>query len=92
MLETDNLNINNGIFQGVSFSSLLFCISQISVSIEPKNTDYGWKTKIITHLLYMDDSKWLCKKWWLLGFSKHCKRFSDKICLQFGLENVQKAR
>ena len=42
MLKTNNLNIDNGIFQGDSIS--LFSIDLIPLSIELKNIDYGYKT------------------------------------------------
>ena len=39
MLETYNLNINDGIFHRDSLSPLLFCIALIPFFIELKNTD-----------------------------------------------------
>ena len=63
MLRTNNLNINNGIFQGNWLSPLLFRIALIPVSIELKNKKYGYKieTKKITHLFYMDHLKFYKK-------------------------------
>ena len=44
ILETNNLNINNGIFHGDSLSPLPFCITRIFLSVEHKNTAYGYKS------------------------------------------------
>ena len=44
VLKTNNLNINNGIFQGDLLSPLLFCTELILLSIELKHTKYGNKT------------------------------------------------
>ena len=46
MLKINNLNINNGILQGDSLSPL-FCITLITLDIEFKNIDYGFKTNIL---------------------------------------------
>ena len=56
IFETNNLNINNGVFQGDSLS-ILFCIDLIFLPIDLKNTAYRYKTiiKKMPHLFYRDD-------------------------------------
>ena len=58
-LMSDNINIKRGIFQGDSFSPLLFCISLMTLSLELNSSGYGFKTgtEQNTHLFYMDDFK-----------------------------------
>ena len=61
IIETEDLVIQRGLFQGDSLSPLLFCISLISLTMQLNklNTEYEQhttKTKI-SHLFYMDDLK-----------------------------------
>jgi len=59
--ETDDLEIQHGIFQGNSLSPLLFCISLIPFTgqLNKMNTGYEEHTTKteVSHLLYMDDLK-----------------------------------
>ena len=89
MLKTNNLNVNNGIFQCDSLSPLLFCITLILLSIEPKATDYGFKnmTKKINLLFYMDDLKLYAKNDDdLESLLSTVKRFNDDIGIHFDLD------
>jgi len=65
LMETDDIKIQCGIFQGDSLSPLLFCICMISLTeqLNRLNTGYeGHTTKTkISHLLYMDDLKLIAK-------------------------------
>ena len=61
-IETENINIRKGIFQGDSLSPLLFCMSLLPITNILNRTNIGVKIstrnrKIINHLLYMDDIK-----------------------------------
>ena len=65
LIETEDIKIKCGIFQGDSLSSLLFCICLIPLTeqLNRLNTEYEehtTKTKI-SHLLYMDVSKLIAK-------------------------------
>jgi len=54
------VNIRRGIFQGDSFSPLLFIMSLIPLSFLLHDTSMGyklWSGRIVNHLLYMDDLK-----------------------------------
>ena len=57
MFKTNNLDINNEIFQEDLLLPLLFYVALISLSIELKNTENGYKstTEIIDHQFYMHD-------------------------------------
>ena len=65
LIETEDIKIQCGIFQGDSMSPLLFCICLIPLT-EPLNRlntgyeEHTTKTKI-SHLLYMDDLKLIAK-------------------------------
>ena len=56
-----NIEIQFGIFQGDSLSSLLFCISLILLTEQLNKMNTGYEkhtTKMkVSHLLYMDDFK-----------------------------------
>ena len=84
MYETNNLNINNGIFQGDSLSLLPFCIALIPLSIEVKNTHDRHKTALKnSHLFYIDDLKLYAKNNDDLdGLLSIVKRFSDDKGIQ----------
>ena len=65
LIETDNIKIKCGIFQGDSLSPLLFhiCLIPLTEQLNRLNTGYEehtTKTKI-SHLLYMDDLKLIAK-------------------------------
>ena len=94
VMKSNNININCGIFQGDSFSPLLFCLSLIPLSLELNKTKYGYKIrdKLINHLFYMDDLKLYAKNdGELEGLLKTVKKFSDDIGMEFGLDKCAKA-
>ena len=64
MLKTNYLNLNNGIFQGDTRSTFLFCIAQKPIFSELKNTDYGYKTttRKLNPLFFMDNLDLYAKK------------------------------
>jgi len=65
LVETEDIKIQCGIFQGDSLSPLLFYICLISLTEQLNTLNTGYeehmtKTKI-SHLLYMDDLKLIAK-------------------------------
>jgi hypothetical protein len=65
LIETEDIKIQCGIFQGDSLSPLLFCICLIPLTEQLNRFNTGYqdhttKTKI-SHLLYMDDLKMIAK-------------------------------
>jgi hypothetical protein len=65
LIETEDIKIQCGIFQGDSLSPLLFCICLIPLTEQLNSLNTGYeehttKTKI-SHLLYMDDLKLIAK-------------------------------
>ena len=65
LIETDDIKIQCGIFQGDSLSPLLFCICFIPLTEQLNRLNTGYeehttKTKI-SHLLYVDDLKLIAK-------------------------------
>ena len=65
LVETEDIKIQCGIFQGDSLSPLLFCICLIPLTEQLNRLKTGYeehtkKTKI-SHLLYMDDLKLIAK-------------------------------
>ena len=98
-LKTNNLNINNGIFQRDSLSPFLFfffffffCIAPIPLTIELKNTYYGLKTSTKNKLLILCELfKVICKNNDdLEGLLSTVKIFNDNLAMQFGLEKRAK--
>ena len=87
-LKTNNLNINNGIFQGDLFS-LLFCISLLFLSVKLINTDYRYKTSTKKNKppILQGQLKVICKNDDDLST---IKTFSDDIGMQFGLNKYVK--
>ena len=64
-IETDDIKIQCGIFQGDSLSPLLFCICLISLTEQLNRLNTGYEEHItktkISQLLYMDDLKLTAK-------------------------------
>ena len=97
LIETEDIKIECGIFQGDSLSPLLFCICLIPLTEQLNRLNTGYeehttKTKI-SHLLYMDDLKLFAKS--EKGLEKQIqtvKTFSDDINMEFGLANVPRLR
>ncbi|KAL1446706.1 hypothetical protein WDU94_005608 [Cyamophila willieti] len=63
-IETDEIKINTGIFQGDALSAIWFCLCLNPLSKTLNRTKYGYQIKnqgnthhTINHLLYMDDIK-----------------------------------
>ena len=93
-IESGNINIKRGIFQGDSLSPLLFCMSLIPLSNELNNTGTGYKLfhKELNHLIYMDDLKLFAKNDKdLEGLLTTVKQFSNDIGMEFGLDKCAKA-
>jgi hypothetical protein len=95
LIETEEIEIQCGIFQGDSLSQLLFCICLILLTeqlnrLNTRYEEHTTKTKI-SHLLYIDDLK-------LLGKSEEelekqiqtFTAFSDDIHMEFGLDKCAK--
>jgi hypothetical protein len=84
LIETEDITIQCGIFQGDSLSPLLFCICLLPLTeqLNKLNTGYeehNTKTKI-SHLLYMDDLKLIAKSMEELEKQiQTVKTFSDDI-------------
>ena len=61
LIETEDIKIQCGIFQGDSLSPLLFCICLIPLMDQLNRLNTGYEEHItntkISHLLYMDDLK-----------------------------------
>ena len=90
LIETDDIKIQYGIFQGDSLSPLLFCICLIPLTeqLNRLNTGYEEHTTMtkISHLLYMDDLKLIAKSEEELQKEiQTVKIFSDDIHMEFGL-------
>ena len=88
-MKSDKININCGIFQGVSF-----CLSLIPLTNELNNTKYGYEiyAKTINHLFSMDDIKLYTKNdKELEGLLSTVKQFSSDIGMEFGLYKCTKA-
>jgi len=95
LIETEDIKIHCGIFQGDSISPLLFCIC-LQLLTEQLNTlntgyeEYTTKTKI-SHLLYMDDLKLIAKSEEELQKQiQTVKTFSDYVHMEFWLDKCAK--
>jgi len=95
LIETGDIKIQCGIFQGDSLSPQLFCICLIPLTEQLNRLNTGYeehttKTKIL-HLLYMDDLKLIAKsEEELQKWIQTVKTFSDDIHMEFGLEKCAK--
>ena len=95
VLETEQIRIKRGIFQGDSLSPLLFTMSLNPLSKELQKTGYGYQldeqTKI-NHLFYVDDLKlYGTSDNQLTGLINTVKNVSDDIKMEFGLDKCAKA-
>ena len=93
---TDPIKIKRGIFQGDSFSPLLFCLALVPLTSELAATGYGYKiTNVsdpISNLFFMDDLNLYSKNdQQQVGQLKIVKQFSDDIGMTFVLEKCAKA-
>jgi hypothetical protein len=95
LIETEDIKLQCGIFQGDSLSPLLFCICLIPLTEQLSRLNTGYeehttKTKI-SHLHYMDDLKLTAKSEEELQKQiQTVKAFSDDIHMEFGLEKCTK--
>jgi len=94
-IETEDIKIQCGIFQGDSISPLLFCICLIPLTerLNVLNTGYEQHTTRtkISHPLYIDDLKLMVKSEEELQKQiQKVKTFSDDIHMEFGLEKCAK--
>ena len=84
------VDIGRGIFQGDSFSPLLFVVVLIPLSIILNETDLGYVTSRnheLSHFLFMDNLKLYAKSERKLDlFIQTMKAFSDDVSMVFGLE------
>ena len=84
------VDIKRGIFQGDSFSPLLFVIVLIPLSIILNKTDHGYVTsrnQKLNHFLFMDDLKLYAKSERELdSLIQTMKIFSDNVGMVFGLD------
>ena len=93
-LTSNGMQIQCGIFQGDSFSPLLFCLALVPLSHLLNNTGYGYKinNRRINHLFYMDDLKLYARDdLELEGLLQTVKSVSDDIGMEFGLDKCAKA-
>jgi hypothetical protein len=95
LIETEDIKMQCGIFQGDSLSPLLFCICLIPLTEQLNKLNIGYeehttKTKI-SHLLYVDDLKLIAKSEEELQKQiQTVKTFSDDIHIEFGLDKCAK--
>ncbi|XP_037775046.1 uncharacterized protein LOC119572129 [Penaeus monodon] len=89
-LKSRPLNINSGIFQGDSYSPLLFSVALAPLSSLLNETGYGYNKRSgekINHLFYKDDLKTYAKNdKEQTGILHTVKTFSDDNRMEFGLE------
>ena len=95
-ITTEQIKIKRGIFQGDSFSPLLFCLALVPLTSELATSGYGYKisntSAPISNLFYMDDLKLYSKNdQEQVGELKIVKQFIDDIGMEFGLEKCAKA-
>ena len=91
--KTKEIPIRCGIFQGDSFSPLLFCLALFPLSRILDGITGGFKinNSTITHLFYMDDLKLYAKNDKVLfEMITATHQFSEDIGMQFGIEKCAK--
>jgi hypothetical protein len=98
-MEIKDIRIKNGIFQGDSFSPLIFCMAMDPLSKMLKNgkgynlaqTRKKKEELKVTHLLFMDDLKiYTEKREELEKVLETVRMFSSDIGMEFGLEKCAK--
>jgi hypothetical protein len=95
LMETEDIKIQRGIFQGNSLSPLLLCICLLRLTeqlnkLDTEYEEHTTKTKM-SHILYMDDLKLIAKLY--EEFQKQIqtvKTFSNDIHMEFGLNKCAK--
>jgi hypothetical protein len=95
LVETEDIKLQCGIFQGDSLSPLLFCICLLPLIEQLNKLSTGYEkqtTKIkISHLLYIDDLKVTAKsEEEIQKRIQTVKIFSDDIHMEFGLQKCDK--
>ena len=93
-ITTSPIKIRSGIFQGDSFSPLIFCLALAPLSLMLNDSKLGYeiKNQKINHLFYMDDLKlYAGNDEELEKLLKIVKEFSDDIGMEFGLDKCAKA-
>lgn len=96
-LNTDEIPIRRGIFQGDSLSPLWFCLAMNPLSTLLNDTKYGFKIKAhrnavhtVSHLLYMDDVKlYAGNQKQLNNLINITHNFSKDIHMEFGMEKCK---
>lgn len=104
-INTDEIYIRRGIFQGDSLSPLWFCLAMNPLSNMLNDTGYGFKIKAnrntnytISHLIYMDDIKlYATNKKQLNDLINISDTFSRDIYMEFGMDkcrtlNIEKGK
>ena len=95
LIETEDVKLKCGIFQGDSLSPLLFCICLIPPTEQLNRLNTGYEEHIkktkISHVLYMDDLKLIAKSEEELQKQiQTVKIFSGDIHMEFGLQKCTK--
>jgi hypothetical protein len=99
-IQSKEITIKKGIFQGDSLSALWFCVCLNPLSQMLKNTEKGYKLKytahrrydavIVNHLLYMDDLKLYANSTeQMQQLLEITKTFSQDICMRFGIDKCK---
>ena len=100
-IEIPDIKIKRGIFQGDSLSPLLFCLTIDPLSKILNSLDTGYnlgrgrsrkENKRVNHLLFMDDLKlYADSEEKLEELVRTVHRFSNDICMEFGLDKCAKS-